>query len=533
MVFKLIFVLLALNSGCRAFKPEIKAIKKLPQQGQNTTQDPPASEKRGEQNIEHVETLKVLYIKINEVDVPTLSFVKNDPNTYVKYRACNTENNCIRGEAYKDLHAIRNFPVGSVTINYKTCKIKSEISEEESCSQEKRFSTNYKPETPEESPLSQLLGEQAILEEQMGEQARKIKNITSFLDSSINQCKDPVFAKKVGEKERSLIKKIAGMNVEEIIDALSIAGNVGELWELSKLEDERKQAEAREKEKAAAQYQATKIATINFLNGILLAGAAVGTYNSIKSVYYWQKFWRVQRVLRNDQGERFILVREKGTPYFRIKDEKYQSLRFIEDPYTLQVYIEESSKKQNTPNFHTGNDQKVRQLVINKNIEFTLEGMVRKKVNGTVEPTLFLPKRTEVDGILSFGDELEVAKSPQNFDIEFKEPYKSNFDLRKAKKDYYAKLSEYRHPDDPLKSWGRTSSFYSSSIQALSILGALATLAISAVFFEEGFHLKEEEYKRPCEGIIENLHKYNNEFKKSYEIYTRLLQIKIEIYMII
>ncbi|NRA44114.1 MAG: hypothetical protein HRU09_04050 [Oligoflexales bacterium] len=532
MVFKL-FIFIAISISCRAFKPEVKDIKKVEAPTVNNPYKPEPSVNDGEPSeaVEDVDTLKVLYIKINEVDVPTLSFVKKDPNTYVKFKACNTKNTCIRGEAYKDLHAIRNFPVGAVTIKYQTCQIKSDLSEEEKCSEIKSFATNYNPKTPEESPLSQLLGEQAILEEQMGEQARKIKSLTSHLDASIHLCKDPVLSKKIGEKEKALIKKISSMNVEDIIDALSIAGNVGELWELSKLEDERKLAEEREKERAAAQYQATKIATVNFLNGILLAGAAVGTYNSVKSVYYWQVFWRSQRVLSNDEGEKFVLVREKGSPYFQVKNNKLPGYRFLEDPFTLQVYLIESPEKKLTSQLHTGNDQKVGDLEIGGDLKFTLEGLVSKKVNGV--ETLFFPDRTKIDGELSFGKKLAIAKSPNNVEIRFDDSYKSNFELRKAKQDYFSQLSDFRHPEDPLKSWGKTSSFYSGSIQALSVLGAVATLLISGVFFEEGFHLKEKEHTKPCEDIIANLHKYNEEFKKAYTIYTRLLQIKIEIYMII
>ncbi|MFK7824955.1 MAG: hypothetical protein AB8G05_12410 [Oligoflexales bacterium] len=533
MIFKLIIILTAFCSGCRAFKPELKAIRKIDENKPKTIIQPAIPDESDKQKpeVKHVETLTVLYIKINEVDVPTLSFKKNDPNTYVKYKACNSENNCIRGEAYKDLHAIRNFPLGMVTVSFQTCKIKSDLSQEENCSIIKSFTTNYRPETPNDSPLSQLLGEQATLEEQMGEQARKIKSISTHLGSIIDRCKDPVFKQKVGEKERELIKKIALMDLEDIIDALSIAGNVGELWELSKLEDERKKAEEKEKDLAAAQQQATKIATMNFLNGILLAGAAIGTYNAVESVIHWQYFWHQQRNLFNDKGKKFRLKRIKNSPYFHI--EEFPDQKFIEDPFTLEKYLVDPGNNKETKEIklHSGNDKQIRLIKIDeKKYKYTLEGLILKKSDSK----LYLPNRIKKDGILSFGEELEIKKGPTGeFRFHPSKDDKNDFRYRKARKDYFSELSEFRHPHDPLKSWGKTSRFYSGSFQTISVLGAVATLLISGIFFEEGFHLKDTEYTRPCEDIIANLHKYNEEFKKSYAIYTRLLQIKIEIYMII
>lgn len=527
MVLKLILTLLPSLIACRAFKPQVNSINRVPEKtpGKPVITRPDDDDKKP--SVEVVETLKVVYIKINEVDVPTLSFKKNDPNTYVKYKACNTENNCIRGEAYKDLHAVRNFPIGLVTISYQTCKIKSDLTEKEQCSDLKSFTSNYNPQTPEDSPLSQLLGEQAILEEQMGEQARKIKSITSHIDTTINQCKDPVFNEKIGSKERELIKKIAGMNVEDIIDALSIAGNVGELWELSKIEDERKEAEKKEKELIAAQNQATKVATVNFLNGILVAGAAVGTYHAVQSVYHWQVFWRQQRVLYDEQNEKFVLERQKGTAFLQAKGNKLPGRVFLEDPFTFEIYEKINDSNKTNLKLHTGNDKQVKPISIPDAYEYTRAGLIIK------DSKPYLPHRTKLaDGSFSFGEKLSIETRGNSL-LRYDSNYKNNYELRKAKKDYYSNLGKYRHPDDPLKGWGRTSSFYSGSIQALSIIGAVATLAISAVFFEEGFHLQDKSYTKPCQNIIANLHQYNEEFKQAYSIYTRLLQIKIEIYMII
>ena len=525
MVLKIILILIAV-SACRTFKPEVNTIKKV-SENEPKPHTQPKPDVTQKPDIEHVETLKVLYIKINEVDVPTLSFKKNAPNTYVKFKACNTQNICIRGEAYKDLHAIRNFPIGTVTISYMTCKIKSDLSEEENCSPTKSFVTTYKPETPQESPLSQLLGEQAILEEQMGEQARKIKRITSHLNATLSQCKDPKFVKTVGDKERELVAKIAEMDVEEIIDALSIAGNVGELWELSKLEDQRKENEDRAKEEETAKKQANKNATMNFLNGVLLAGAAIGTFNAIESVAHWQYFWRQQRNLFNSKNEKFTLERVKNSPFLQIRE--FPGQNFIEDPYTLEIYMVEP--KIINIKLHTGNDKLVKRIEIPDNLTYTAAGLIKK----TDDPNLYLPVRSNINGSFSFGRKLKIKKDPRNRDMRLNpsEADKNDFKYRKARKDYFTKLGEFRHPNDPLKAWGKTGSLFSGSIQAITIIGAVSTLYISWIFFDEGFHLKPKEHTKPCEEIVANFHTYNEEFKKAYTIYTRLLQIKIEIYMII
>ena len=445
--------------------------------------------------------------------MPAFSFEKSLAKSYVKYEACNENNKCIKGEAFNNLHTVSELPSSKLRIVYQTCVLSLE-NNGETCSEEGVYQYTFHP--VKDSPvLQELITEQEKLESQLLQKSKEIKDIVHELSSELPQCRGVY---KINPSAIDLIEKINTLSLDETFEALSIGGDIGDLYDLSQIEDER--IKELTEQKIAEERQAREVQehTLIILRGVLLAGSVFGLVASINTTADWWRYIQKNRVVVIGQKEQ-KLHRDGDFLYATFDGQRY---KFFEDPQTKRIYyIHETG---DIPNVFNKNNDRIQRLDIPEGMELQQNGLIKKGSE------FYHPYRTE-NGLFSEKlDILETVYKPRSSpEIKQTAAYKN------AKKNYLDRINKARSHYDPMFNGKFTSLKMERAKRGFSVLVAASSVILSGMFFANQFNLYAKDLSLPekCQKSSKLLNDFNFIFKSANDLYSQLVIVRAEIYIIL
>lgn len=501
--------------------------------------------------------LEILFINLEGMDIPTFKILLLE-DTYLKYTACNDSNQCVSNSSFDEHSSAINLPEGNLNINYRIClaQNKATVASNKNCSRERILKTYYK-RTLCDTAFCELFEHLDKYTSKLRSNATNLYTSIQFINDNFEKCVDKNNRNTLSESEIKSIKELSTWNEEKILEAISVAGNLGQLADLADLIEERIKKEEEKKEKILEEVE-DSIEKANKVIAVLSAGIGLLTSQTILKPFGWVRFLHNQRYLKI-QGKKIGLTRnKKNDTYLSIKEKdlnkldglspdeknKFLELKFYEDPLIFRTYLVKDSDKLEYPDnikigndlrLYTNNEKKVELLDV---IELEKSGYKLHKhgvlTKEGITSEVFLPRRK--DGLLEQKVEPLQATTSQRVKkaVNLQDTYRNDIEFKTLRKQYFKDLEgalHKRHMGYPITSrfnktrhWGRLYAKVHFVATTLALLIPIITFSV-----KKSFSLTSSR-KSLCSEVKDELSSFQTEFSDAKENYDQVEKLTSQIY---